>query len=48
MMESSNYEIAHDLWNSFRDAVMFSRPSVGRKYVVPETGGHIGYHSITN
>ena len=22
-MESSNYEIAHDLWNSFRDAVMF-------------------------
>ena len=22
-MESSNYEMAHDLWNSFRDAVMF-------------------------
>lgn len=23
LMESSNYDIAHDLWNSFRDAVMF-------------------------
>lgn len=22
-MESSNYQVAHDLWNSFRDAVMF-------------------------
>jgi len=24
-MESSNYDIAHDLWNSFRDAVMFKQ-----------------------